>query len=120
MEDLYNEVMRGCVRHLGITDPGVIGQMTIREYNTMMSAAAYRDVDSDYRDRVLAWNINQAGAMKSGHGGRAEPVFRTFKDFYDYDQAIKDLEQQQKTGGDTKEDTLTSRMADYYRKHRKE
>lgn len=107
---MYNQVLRGCARYLGLTDPRVIGQMTVREYNEMMRAVAYKHVDEEFRLKVLAWDINQAGAMKSKAGGGTEPVFTTFQDFYDYDETIKAIDHPKGS-----ENSLAARMARYYK-----
>ena len=113
---MYNRVLRGCARYLGLTDPRVIGQMTVREYNEMMRAVAYKHIDEEFQLKVLAWDINQAGAMKSRAGGKTEPAFKTFQDFYDYDKAVSMIGKPQ---GPV--DSLAARMARYYKdKDRKE
>ena len=113
---MYDRVLHGCARYLGLTDPRVIGQMTVREYNEMMRAVSYRHIDEEFQLKVLAWDINQAGAMKSRAGGKTEPVFKTFQDFYDYDKAVSMISKPQ---GPV--DSLAARMARYYKdKDRKE
>lgn len=54
-----------------------------------MRAHNLAQVDRNLELHMAAWLNVQAGAMKQ-QGKKQVPVYRKFKDFYDYDQAVKD------------------------------
>lgn len=59
--------------------------LTFQEYRLLMKAQALKQIDRERDLYLLAWNINQVKATK-GKGKSIRPVFKNFKDFFDYDK----------------------------------
>lgn len=60
--------------------------MDIPEYELLMRAMELRQVDEEYRTHEQAFLTVVAKATK---GKRGTPVYKRFKDFFDYDGAIR-------------------------------
>ena len=58
-------------------------RLTIPEFELMMEAANLRRVDQDYRNHLQAW-LNRSVKAEKGKGKHVKPVFKKFKDFFDY------------------------------------
>ena len=66
-------------------------KLTLREYQTLCRAKNLQLIDEDYRLHKQAWLNIQAGAQKekgTGKARRVVPVYKRFRDFYDYEQAL--------------------------------
>lgn len=62
-----------------------------------MEAVRLKNVDADYRNHLQAFlNFSVKAEKKSGKGGK--PVYRKFKQFYDYEAEIEKI----KNKGNTK------------------
>ena len=67
-----------------------IESMTLYEYNMRMKAFRLQQVDRDYDIHLLAWESWNVQAMKKHGKNRKVPVFRTFRQFFDYESRLKD------------------------------
>ena len=91
-----------------MNDMNEIERMTIYEYQLRMKAYKFRYLDQEAAMHKLAWITQQAGASKKN----GKPVFRTFKKFFDYEKARKQLFDDELE----KPKLLNNRVMDYLRK----
>ena len=80
------------MRYLGFNRLDEVDRLTIPEYKLLMKAERYRQVDRDFYDHRLAYLIFAATAKKKSGRYGEKPVYSTFRKFFDYDKAIKELE----------------------------
>lgn len=59
--------------------------MTIPEYNLLMEAAQLKQVDDDYRNHLQAFLNFAVKAEKKTGKNKSKPVYRKFKQFYNYE-----------------------------------
>ena len=78
-------------------------EMTFREYSFEIHAYQLRDLDNQQRMHLQAWVSHQVQATKK-QGKKTVPAYETFKDFFDYDKRLREIE------GHTK-DTKIVRLA---------
>ncbi len=77
------------LRYLGMRDFPEIRRMTLYEYNMRMKAFRLQQVDRDYDLHLLAWESWNVQAMKKQGKNKTVPVFKTFKQFFDYEARLK-------------------------------
>lgn len=63
-----------------------VDRMEIPEYELLMQAKELRQVDEEYRTHEQAFLTVAARATK---GKKGTPVYKRFKDFFDYEEAIR-------------------------------
>lgn len=68
-----------------------IYRMTLYEYDMRMQAMRLRQVDREYDLHLLAWESWNVQAMKPQGKNKRVPVFKTFKQFFDYDKRLKEI-----------------------------
>lgn len=68
-----------------------IDRMTLYEYDMRIAAYHLRQVDREYEIHLQAWANWNVQAMKSQGKNKRVPVFKNFKQFFDYEQRVKDL-----------------------------
>lgn len=91
----FDDILTNCYRFLGINDPEKVLDMTPRQYYALMRGYNYQVIDSNYDMHKQAWLNNQVKATKStGTKGKTEPVFGTFRKFFDYERELKRVDQQ--------------------------
>lgn len=90
--DTYTEIATVCIRYFGLTFEE-IDRLTIPEYQLMCKAYELAEVDRANERHQLAWLTVSAGATKKD--GR--PVYKKFKDFFDYERELKRLERPKPT-----------------------
>lgn len=66
-----------------------IDRMTLYEYDMRLKAYNLRHVDRDYEIHRQAWANWNVQAMKNQGKRKRVPVFRNFKQFFDYDEQLK-------------------------------
>ena len=66
-----------------------IYRMTLYEYRLRMEAFRLQRVDRDFDLHLLAWESWNVQAMKQSGRKKRVPVFKTFKEFFDYEAEIK-------------------------------
>lgn len=94
-----------------MTDLATIEKMTLKEYNLRMQAYRLKQVDRMFERRDLAWAIVTAKSVdKDGNY-----VYKTFKDFFDYDEALRAVENVQVREEDMDQDLvrIAHRLAEY-------
>ena len=84
----------------------------MREYELLVRAAELRDVDTDYRLHEQAFlNFVVRGTKKSG-----KPVYRRFKQFFNYAQKIKEVTEKRKK--EKKTDSRFARLSKHLKEKR--
>lgn len=63
--------------------------MTVAEYNLLMEAQQYKQVDIDYRQHLQAYLNFAVKAEKKAGKGKTKPVYTRFKKFYDYEKELE-------------------------------
>ena len=88
--------------------------MTLREYCWRMLAYNLREVDEMYKRKDLAWSMVIAQNVDE-HG---DPMFKNFDDFFDYQQAIKNVYHPQKPESEMNQDLvqIAKRHEEYLRR----
>lgn len=62
--------------------------MSLFEYEARMYAFRLSEVDREHDMHLQAWLANQASATKES----GKSVFKSFKDFFDYEKQVKEIE----------------------------
>lgn len=88
---MYKEAALNCFRYLDFKSFDEVDKLTIPEYNLLMQAVRLKQVDMDYRNHLQAFLNFQAKAEKKVGKGKSRPVFRKFKQFYDYEAEIEKI-----------------------------
>lgn len=82
------------MRFLGCRSLEEAEDMTLPDYLYRYKAYRLRSVDEDYHRHLSAWLNVQAGSMKQ-QGDKQAPVYRTFKNFFDYQKRVEEIEKPQ-------------------------
>ncbi|MYL56203.1 hypothetical protein GLW20_01630 [Virgibacillus halodenitrificans] len=73
-----------------------VEMMTLSEFHYKRYAQEYKDIDEEYRMHKIAFLIRNAAATKNV-GTEKKPkekyVFGTFESFFDYESALKEVDQ---------------------------
>ena len=91
MDDLYDEIALNCFRFFGFTSFKEVDDLTIHQYKIMKKALRLRQVDEEYAAHQVAYETFRASATKK-QGRREVPVYKTFKQFYDYEKELDKAE----------------------------
>lgn len=65
--------------------------MTFAEYLYRFKAHGLSRVDAEYDMHLSAWLNQQAGATKT-QGDKTISVYKSFKDFFDYEKRIREVD----------------------------
>lgn len=87
-------IVLNCIRYLGMTDINEIGRLTLYEYDLLMTGKALASVDEAHKAHKQAWINHQVSATRLVGGGKNKkevPVYKKFKDFFDYEAEIKKI-----------------------------
>lgn len=98
-------IVLNCIRYLGMTDINEIGRLTLYEYDLLMTGKALAAVDESHKAHKQAWINHQVTATKlvGGKKNKKEvPVYKKFKDFFDYEEEIRKITQEIDEGYDKK------------------
>ncbi len=68
-----------------------IGRMTYYEYELRKRAYALAVVDEEYRIHRMAWVNREIKAEKKSGKNKSKPVYRRFKDFFDYEKMQEEV-----------------------------
>lgn len=63
-------------------------RLTIAEYELLIEAERYKQVDRDYRQHLQAYLNFAVQAEKKAGKGKSKPVYGKFKKFYDYEKEL--------------------------------
>lgn len=86
--------MIDCLRYLNITDMYTIETMSLYEYGVRMKAFELKQIDEEYRDHRFAWIATRVKDTKAVGKNKSAPVYKSFKDFFDYRRALQDAGEQ--------------------------
>lgn len=84
------------MRYLHMMDFAEINRMTLYEFEMRMRASDLRRVDREYEIHLQAWANWNVQAMKKSGKRKRVPVFKTFKQFFDYKKAELEILNPQK------------------------
>lgn len=73
-----------------MTDMLHMERMTLHEYHLRMHAYQLATVDKEYYIHLQAW-ANHAVKSEKKKGKNHEPVYKTFKDFFDYEKHVASM-----------------------------
>lgn len=65
--------------------------MTLYEYNMRMKVYKLKQADKDYDIHLQAWANWNVQAMKKQGKNKRVPVYRTFRQFFDYEKRVEDI-----------------------------
>lgn len=72
-------------------------RLTIPEYNLLMEAAQLKQVDEDYRNHLQAFLNFAVKAEKKSGKNKSKPVYRKFKQFYNYEAELRKVQKTERT-----------------------
>lgn len=72
-------------------------KLTIPEYKLLMEAANLKQVDADYRNHLQAFLNFAVKAEKKSGKNKTKPVYRKFKQFYNYEEEQRKITKKEKT-----------------------
>lgn len=78
-----------CFRYLDFKSFSEVDRLTIPEYELLMKAVKLKEIDTDYRNHLQAFLNFAVKAEKKVGKGKSKPVYRKFKQFYDYENEQK-------------------------------
>ena len=85
-----------CFRYLGFTSFDQVDQLTIAQYEIMMDALDLRMLDQDLHEHRQAFLYLAVQAQKKAGKGKTRPVYRRFKQFFDYDSELAKIKNKKK------------------------
>lgn len=86
-----------CFRYFDFKSFEEVDRLTIPEYNLLMEAARLKQIDLDYRNHLQAWLNFVVQAKKKAGKHKQKPVFKKFKEFYNYKEALEKKETKDKS-----------------------
>lgn len=99
--------MVNCFRGLGIRTLKEAEEMSFYEYRIRMEAYNLRQFDTEFHLHELAW-LNREVKAERKSGKKTKPVYRTFKQFFDYEKILDRFK-----GKKEKQDETNSAAARY-------
>lgn len=66
-----------------------VDRLTLPEYELLIKAAKLKQIDLDYRNHLQAYLNFSVKAEKKKGKNKTEPVFKKFKQFYNYKNELK-------------------------------
>src|SRR5699024_12436951 len=89
--ETYKNIIINCFRYLGYVNLQDIKELTLYEYEARMHAYKLSQVDKERDMHLQAWLNYQVTATKES-GKKQVPVFKSFKEFYNYERNLKEIE----------------------------
>ena len=89
--EFYRESCIDCIRYLGYNSIEEFDKLTIPDYELLMEGAAYRRTDAEYWAARVAW-LSMSAQAKKKTGKSYRPVYKKFKQFFDIEKAIREVE----------------------------
>lgn len=71
-------------------------RLTIPEYTLLMEAVNLQQVDADYRNHLQAFLNFAVKAEKKTGKNKTKPVYRKFKQFYNYEEEQRKITKKEK------------------------
>ena len=88
-----------CFRYFGFTTFDQVDNLTITQYEIMVEALELRMLDESLHEHRQAF-LNYAAQAEKPAGTR--PVYRTFRQFFDYKKELKKLKSKKKKKADSR------------------
>lgn len=85
-----------CFRYLGFTRLEEVETLTLYEYQLLMKAHRLKQVDQQHHMHQQAWLNRAAGATKQV-GQKEVGVYKTYKEFFDYEAQLKQVDAPKKS-----------------------
>lgn len=98
-EEQYREAAISCFRYFGFTSFEQVDRLTIAQYEIMMEALRYRIVDDEYRAHRQAF-LNFAAQAQKKSGKKTVPVYKRFRNFFDYEKELKNVKEKKRKKSD--------------------
>lgn len=95
-KDLYKTVARNCFRYFGFTSFKQVDQLTLAEYELMMEALELRMLDESLHEHRQAFLNFAVKAEKKAGKGKTKPVYKRFRQFFDFDKELKKMKNRRK------------------------
>lgn len=89
-----------CFRYYGFTTFDQVDRLTIAQYEIMKEALELRMFDESLHEHRQAFLNYAVQAEKPAGKGKTRPVYRRFRQFFDYDQELKNLKLKNKKKAD--------------------
>jgi hypothetical protein len=94
-EEQYRETAINCFRYFHFTSFEQVDRMTIAQYEIMLEALEYQMIDDEYRAHRQAF-LNFAVQAEKKSGKKTVPVYRRFRQFFDYEKELKKMRERKK------------------------
>lgn len=78
-----------CFRYFNFTSFQQIDELTVTDFETLMEAATYRELDRTENAHMIAWQTMRAQAKKTVGKGKQKLVYTRFKRFFDTDRQLR-------------------------------
>lgn len=93
---MYKEVAKNCFRYFGFTSFRQVDQLTLSEYEIMMEALELRMFDESLHEHRQAFLNFAVKAEKKAAKGKTKPVYRRFRQFFDFDKELGKIRNRRK------------------------
>ena len=80
-----------CFRYFGFTSFEQVDCLTIAQYEMMTEALELQMLDHDFREHRQAFLNFAVRAEKKAGKNKTKPVYRKFRQFFDYDRELEKL-----------------------------
>ena len=90
--------------------------MTFWEYELRMKAYALRRTDEEFMVYLQAWTIREAQAKKRAGKNGLKYIYRTMKEFFDYDARISEILDGKKAKKEKEQSSIANRLMEYERR----
>ena len=87
---------KNCFRYFGFTSFEQVDQLTLAEYEIMMEALELRMLDESLHEHRQAFLNFAVCAEKKAGKGKTKPVYRRFKQFFDFDKELRKIKNRRK------------------------
>ena len=77
-----------CFRYLDFKSFEEVDRLTIPQYELLMEAVQLKQFDTDYRNHLQAY-LNFVVQARKESGKKSTPVYKKFRQFYDYEKEIE-------------------------------
>lgn len=91
MDKLYEQVAVDCFRFFNFRSFDEVDALSMAEYEILMKAYKLKQIDKLYYIHRTAYENQRAKATKK-QGKNFVSVYKSFKDFFDYEKELKEAE----------------------------
>ena len=87
---------KNCIRYFGFTSFKQVDQLTLAEYELMMEALELKMLDESAHEHRQAFLNFAVKAEKKAGKGKTKPVYRRFRQFFDFDKELRRIKNRRK------------------------